>query len=72
MPVGSYTLWNFYIDSHIEAPLKQDSVTGVVYDSAPEPSRVEFFEDVPGILCELKSRIDVTVTVASRTFAPKL
>ena len=68
----SYTLWDFWIDTHVEPPLKQDALTGVVYDSANDPKRVEFYEDVPEILCALKSKPEVAVAAASRTSATKL
>ncbi|KAG6372521.1 magnesium-dependent phosphatase-1 [Boletus reticuloceps] len=67
-----YTLWNFWIDTHVEPPLKQNALTGVVYDSADDPTRVEFFKDVPEILRGLKSKPEVTIAAASRTAAIKL
>ncbi|KAF8129778.1 magnesium-dependent phosphatase-1 [Boletus edulis] len=67
-----YTLWNFWIDTHVEPPLKQNALTGVVYDSANDPTRVEFFKDVPEILRGLKSKPEVTIAAASRTAATKL
>ncbi|KAH0835607.1 magnesium-dependent phosphatase-1 [Lanmaoa asiatica] len=67
-----YTLWDFWIDAHVEPPLKQDSLTGVVYDSADEPARIEFYKDVPEILRGLKRKPEVTVVAASRTSATKL
>ncbi|KAF8552689.1 magnesium-dependent phosphatase-1 [Imleria badia] len=67
-----YTLWEFWIDTHVEPPLKQDALTGVVYDSANDPARVEFYKDVPEILRGLKSKPEVTVAAASRTTAMKL
>jgi len=45
---------------------------GVVYDSASYPTRVEYFKDVPEILCGLKSKPEVTIAAASRTAATKL
>ncbi|KAG9312469.1 magnesium-dependent phosphatase-1 [Chiua virens] len=67
-----YTLWDFWIDTHIEPPLKLDALTGVVYDSAVEPEKVEFYKDVPDILRGLKNKPEVTVAAASRTAATKL
>jgi len=67
-----YTLWEFWIDTHVQPPLKRDTHSGIVYDSASEPARVEFYKDVPDILRELKSKPDVTVAAASRTTATKL
>lgn len=52
--------------------MKQDALTGVVYDSANDPKRVEFYEDVPEILRALKSKPEVAVAAASRTSATKL
>lgn len=52
--------------------MKKDALTGVVYDSANDPARVEFFKDVPEILRGLKSKPEVTVAAASRTTATKL
>ena len=52
--------------------MKQDALTGMVHDSAHEPTTVKFYEDVPDILRGLKGKPDVTVAAASRTAAPKL
>lgn len=68
----SYTLWDFWIDTHVEPPLKQDALTGVVYDSANPSMRIGFYKDVPEILRGLKSKPEVTVAAASRTSATKL
>ncbi|KIJ19589.1 hypothetical protein PAXINDRAFT_127769 [Paxillus involutus ATCC 200175] len=67
-----YTLWNFWIDTHIEPPLMQDKKTGVVYDSSRYGNQmtVEFYKDVPEILRSLRGK--VTVATASRTSATTL
>ncbi|KAI9463816.1 acid phosphatase-domain-containing protein [Boletus coccyginus] len=67
-----YTLWDFWIDTHVDPPLKQDALSGAVYDSADDPTRVEFYQDVPEILRALKNKPEITVAAASRTFATKL
>jgi magnesium-dependent phosphatase 1 len=71
-PKESYTLWNFWIDTHIEPPLMQDKKTGVVYDSSRYGNQmtVEFYKDVPEILRSLRGK--VTVATASRTSATTL
>ncbi|KAF9222241.1 magnesium-dependent phosphatase-1 [Gyrodon lividus] len=66
-----YTLWNFWIDTHIEVPLRQDKDTGVVYDSSSYNQKtVEFYKDVPEILRSLKDK--VSIAAASRSSAGKL
>ncbi|KIL00184.1 hypothetical protein PAXRUDRAFT_821982 [Paxillus rubicundulus Ve08.2h10] len=67
-----YTLWNFWIDTHVEPPLMQDKKTGVVSDSSNygNPMTVEFYKDVPEILRSLRGK--ATVAAASRTSATKL
>lgn len=67
----SYTLWDFWVDTHVEPPLKQD-LTGAVYDSSNDPTRVEFYKDVPEILRGLRNKPEVSVAAASRTSATKL
>lgn len=72
-----YTLWDFWVDTHIEPPLHQDPKTGVVYDNSTGyygregPSTVEFYGDVPGILKNLRDA-GVTIAACSRTSAIKL
>ncbi|KAH7886595.1 magnesium-dependent phosphatase-1 [Phlebopus sp. FC_14] len=67
-----YTLWDFWIDTHIAPPLKQDPTTGVVYDSRRRnPTTVEFYPDVPQILRDLRAA-NVSVAACSRTSASKL
>ncbi|KIJ62457.1 hypothetical protein HYDPIDRAFT_114579 [Hydnomerulius pinastri MD-312] len=72
-----YTLWDFWIDTHITEPLRQDSVTGAILDSArdfrgdPCPNAIEFYNDVPEILRSLNEAA-VCVAAASRTQAPEL
>lgn len=73
----SYTLWDFWVDSHIDPPLHQDPETGVVYDSYTGyyghsgPNTVEFYRDAPGILKNLRDA-GVTIAACSRTAAIKL
>ncbi|KAL4064688.1 magnesium-dependent phosphatase-1 [Scleroderma yunnanense] len=72
-----YTLWDFWVDTHVDPPLHQDPKTGIVYDSftgyygKESPRTVEFYRDVPGILRDLRDS-GVTVAACSRTAAIKL
>ncbi|CAK4034046.1 magnesium-dependent phosphatase-1 [Lecanosticta acicola] len=66
-----YTLWPFWVDTHISSPLKPDpAVPGlVVLDRYREPCA--FYNDIPSILHNIKSR-NITLSAASRTSAPEL
>ncbi|KAG6332719.1 hypothetical protein ID866_6373 [Astraeus odoratus] len=73
-----YTLWDFWVDTHITPPLRQDRKTGAVYDSTTghysnenSPNVVKFYRDVPGILKDLKDA-GITIAACSRTSAIKL
>ena len=63
-----YTLWPYWVDTHIDPPLKRrnDALNEVVDRSG---LKLGFFRDVPSILLELKDR-GVPVAAASRTAAP--
>ncbi|WFD46638.1 protein-tyrosine-phosphatase [Malassezia furfur] len=63
-----YTLWPYWVDTHIDPPLKRrnDALNEVVDRSG---LKLGFFRDVPSILLELKDR-GVHVAAASRTAAP--
>ncbi|KAH7925786.1 magnesium-dependent phosphatase-1 [Leucogyrophana mollusca] len=63
-----YTLWDFWIDTHITPPLNQD-VCGAVTDA--EGNDVVFYRDVPQILHRLRAA-GVIIAACSRTSATKL
>ncbi|KDE06014.1 hypothetical protein MVLG_03696 [Microbotryum lychnidis-dioicae p1A1 Lamole] len=65
-----YTLWDFWVDTHVTPPLKRRNVSDVnlIYDKHGE--RISFYSEVPSILLQLhKSRIHISA--ASRTSAPR-
>ncbi|WFD05865.1 protein-tyrosine-phosphatase [Malassezia vespertilionis] len=63
-----YTLWPYWVDTHIDPPLKRkhDQLNQVVDRSG---QKLSFFQHVPSILFELKAR-NVCIAAASRTSAP--
>jgi len=64
-----YTLWDFWIDTHITVPLKQTS-SGVLDKFG---KAVEFYPDVPDILNQIRTSFeDTKIAVCSRTHAPSL
>ncbi|KAH7353336.1 magnesium-dependent phosphatase [Plectosphaerella cucumerina] len=64
-----YTLWPFWIDTHVTAPLKPHSSHLSATDRLGDS--YTFYPDVPSILAGLP-RAGVRLAVASRTHAPEL
>lgn len=58
-----YTLWPFWVDTHVEAPFHKEK-TGAVVDAGGR--RVSFYEDTVEILASLHSQ-GIKIGVASRT-----
>lgn len=63
-----YTLWPYWVDTHIDPPLKRrnDALNEVVDRSG---QKLSFFPHVPSILLELREK-GVHIAAASRTCAP--
>ncbi|KAL7763106.1 hypothetical protein ACKLNR_006464 [Fusarium oxysporum f. sp. zingiberi] len=64
-----YTLWPFWVDTHVTPPLKPNSSHTSATDRYGED--YGFFSDVPAILHALP-RAGIKIGVASRTSAPSL
>lgn len=66
-----YTLWPFWVDTHVTPPIKPTSSTTVI-DRVGDTYK--FYPDVPSILSSLSSLQPATlkIAVASRTQAPEL
>ncbi len=64
-----YTLWPFWVDTHVTPPLKASSNHDTARDRYGEDFR--FYRDVPSILHFLRHH-GIKVGVASRTSAPDL
>jgi magnesium-dependent phosphatase 1 len=64
-----YTLWPFWVDTHVTPPLKASPT----HDSAKDRfgETFKFYDDVPSILLALRER-GIKVGIASRTSAPDL
>ncbi|KUJ16493.1 putative magnesium-dependent phosphatase P8B7.31 [Mollisia scopiformis] len=64
-----YTLWPFWVDTHVTPPLKASAA----HDSAKDRygENFAFYSDVPSILYNLRER-GIKVGAASRTSAPDL
>ncbi|EGN97672.1 hypothetical protein SERLA73DRAFT_184473 [Serpula lacrymans var. lacrymans S7.3] len=62
-----YTLWDFWIDTHITPPLTASPTSGALTDAYDTP--IEFYPDVPAILHRLRDA-GVVVAACSRTHAP--
>lgn len=64
-----YTLWPFWVDTHVTPPLKASPS----HDSAKDRygENFAFYADVPSILSHLR-RKDIKIGAASRTSAPDL
>lgn len=64
-----YTLWPFWVDTHVTPPLKPSTT----HDSAKDRfgETFAFYSDVPSILFSLRER-GIKVAAASRTSAPDL
>ena len=68
-----YTLWPFWVDTHVSPPLKPRGGGGALCSAATDRSgeSFAFYDDVPSVLAALP-RAGVRVAVASRTSAPGL
>ncbi|RDA96258.1 hypothetical protein CP533_1646 [Ophiocordyceps camponoti-saundersi (nom. inval.)] len=64
-----YTLWPFWVDTHVTPPLRPNAQHSAATDRTGE--RLAFYQDVPAMLDHLQ-RSDVRLGVASRTSAPRL
>ncbi|CAM1503274.1 Fc.00g080500.m01.CDS01 [Cosmosporella sp. VM-42] len=64
-----YTLWPFWVDTHVTPPLKANATHSAATDRYGED--YAFYSDVPSILYALP-RAGVKIGVASRTHAPSL
>ncbi|KEF57528.1 uncharacterized protein A1O9_05445 [Exophiala aquamarina CBS 119918] len=68
-----YTLWPFWVDTHVSGPVKPASPAGqfntCMLDRWGES--FAFYDDVPGILAGAKER-GIKMSLASRTHAPNL
>ncbi|EME84521.1 uncharacterized protein MYCFIDRAFT_163323 [Pseudocercospora fijiensis CIRAD86] len=64
-----YTLWPFWVDTHVSGPLKPTTSGLIVKDAYGESCA--FYNDVPAILHHIKSR-NLQLGAASRTSAPSL
>ncbi|RUS84945.1 hypothetical protein EGW08_007307 [Elysia chlorotica] len=61
-----YTLWPFWVDTHVDAPFTMGS-NGKVYDA--HHKHVKYYPDVPGILSQLHGE-GIYLGIASRTSMP--
>lgn len=64
-----YTLWPFWIDTHVTPPLKRSSDGLAIKDRYGEA--YGFYNDTAGILSSIKEK-DIVLGAASRTCAPEL
>lgn len=64
-----YTLWPFWIDTHVTPPLKPNTSHTSATDRMGDP--YTFYPDVPSILAALP-RAGIRLAVASRTHTPEL
>ncbi|KAI0546605.1 magnesium-dependent phosphatase [Xylaria curta] len=64
-----YTLWPFWVDTHVYAPLRPNAQHSACTDKVGET--FAFYRDIPGILHGL-SLSGIKLGVASRTHAPDL
>jgi magnesium-dependent phosphatase 1 len=64
-----YTLWPFWVDTHVTPPLKASAAHDSVKDRIGE--HFAFYNEVPSILYSLRER-GIQVGAASRTSAPDL
>lgn len=64
-----YTLWAFWVDTHVSPPIKSNADHTAVTDRIGDT--YSFYDDVPAILNAL-SQSGVKIGVASRTHAPAL
>ncbi|KIV97984.1 magnesium-dependent phosphatase-1 [Exophiala mesophila] len=69
-----YTLWPFWVDTHVTGPVKPAASSNGQYNSKMLDRWGEeygFYDDIPGILAGAKER-GVEMSLASRTHAPDL
>ena len=64
-----YTLWPFWVDTHVTPPLKPSSNHDSCRDKWGE--NFAFYDEVPSLLCALRAK-SIKVGVASRMSAPEL
>ncbi|KAF2724821.1 magnesium-dependent phosphatase-1 [Polychaeton citri CBS 116435] len=64
-----YTLWPFWVDTHVSAPLRRTANGLTVKDSYG--GSFGFYTDVAGVLAAIRDK-DIKVGAASRTCAPEL
>src|SRR5262245_11248700 len=64
-----YTLWPFWVDTHVYSPLRANADHTAVTDKIGET--FAFYSDVPAILYALQ-HVGIKIGVASRTHAPDL
>lgn len=64
-----YTLWPFWVDTHVDPPLRATKDPSVVKDRHGES--LSFYPGIPSILCSAW-QMGVKVAAASRTCAPEL
>lgn len=64
-----YTLWPFWVDTHVSAPVKPKDKHTVMVDRWGEP--FSFYPDTPAILHAARER-NIPMSLASRTSAPEL
>lgn len=64
-----YTLWPFWVDTHVRAPLKPNAAHSACTDKVGES--FAFYADVPAVLHGLAAA-GLKIGVASRTHAPDL
>ena len=64
-----YTLWPFWVDTHVTSPLKASPIHDVAKDRFGES--YAFYSEVPSILSALQQR-SIKVGAASRTSTPQL
>lgn len=64
-----YTLWPFWVDTHVYPPLRANADHSACTDKIGET--FAFYDDVPSVLHGL-ARAGVRIAVASRTHAPDL
>lgn len=68
-----YTLWPFWVDTHVSSPVKPASASGDFNTRMLDRwgESFAFYDDVPGILAGAKER-GIKMSLASRTHAPEL
>jgi magnesium-dependent phosphatase 1 len=70
-----YTLWPFWVDTHVTPPIKAVPPTSTSYTTAATDrtgDTFSFYTDVPSVLAALSTTPKCRIAVASRTHAPEL